>query len=205
MSVQRRKTERPGEILEAAFEEFSQKGFAATRLDDVAARADVTKGTIYVYFSSKEELFETMVRQLMAPVVDKTGDLLSIEAETPEQVIRAFLSFVYDNLARERRTRELIRLLLLETDRFPILIEEHYETFIEPVMGKLRALLLELQAKGKIRSLPAVDFPELFLGPAMSLTIWRLMFRKAPEIDTDAHMEGVLDLFLNGLQPSVMT
>lgn len=60
----RRKFERPGEILEAAFEEFVENGYAGTRLEDVAARAGVTKGTIYFYFESKEDVFASMVREL---------------------------------------------------------------------------------------------------------------------------------------------
>jgi AcrR family transcriptional regulator len=205
VSVQRRKAERPKEILSAAFEEFSKNGFAATRLDDIAARANVTKGTIYVYFSNKEVLFETMVQELMAPVIEEVDKLLSLEATTPEEVLRAFLEFTYDTIARDRRKRELIRLLLLESERFPDLTREHYSLFVCPMMDKFKSLMEELCSKGQIRDLPALQMPQLFLGSAMSLTIWRLLFTSAPEMDTDSHMEAILDLYLSGLLPGTDT
>ncbi|MBD8893896.1 TetR/AcrR family transcriptional regulator [Roseibium litorale] len=201
MTARRRKAERPGEILEAAFEEFSRNGFAATRLDDIAARANVTKGTIYVYYSNKEVLFETMVRELMTPVIAEVDDLMTMQANDAEEVLRAFMKFIYTNVAADRQCRELMRLLLLETERFPHLTHEHYTKFVNPMLAKLQDCLNDLAAKGLIRSAPALALPELFSGPAVALNVWRLLFPFTSEINTDQHMEASLDLFLNGLLP----
>ncbi|SHL57791.1 TetR/AcrR family transcriptional regulator [Roseibium suaedae] len=201
MTARRRKAERPGEILEAAFEEFSKNGFAATRLDDIAARANVTKGTIYVYYSNKEVLFETMVRELMTPVIAEVEALMAMEATDAEAVLRAFMKFIYANVAADRQCLELMRLLLLESERFPHLSHEHFTQFVNPMQLKLQDCLNELADKGLIRKAPALSLTDLISGPAVALNVWRLLFPFAGAIDTDEHMEAALDLFLNGLLP----
>ena len=89
----RRKEARPTEIVSAALDCFAERGFAATRLDDVAARAGVTKGTVYLYFSNKEELFKAVVRESLVPLLDQVmGDLEGL-SENPEQRIRRVIGF----------------------------------------------------------------------------------------------------------------
>ncbi|MEJ8475058.1 TetR/AcrR family transcriptional regulator [Roseibium algae] len=198
---QRRKEERPSELLEAAFEEFSQKGFAATRLDDVARRANVTKGTIYVYYPSKEILFTTMVRDLMSPALDDVEALHSLEGGSAEEILKNFLHYIYNTVARDRRKRELMRLLILEAERFPDLTRDHYNQFVEPLLLQLNQYLISLASSGKIRDAPACRSSQILLGPAIALNVWRLLFLDAPEVDTDAHRDAVLDLFLYGLLP----
>ena len=67
---ERRKQERPAELLAAALELFTERGYAATRLDDVARRAGVSKGTVYLYYSSKEELFKAVILEGLVPVLE---------------------------------------------------------------------------------------------------------------------------------------
>ena len=201
MTARRRKAERPGEILEAAFEEFSKNGFAATRLDDIAARANVTKGTIYVYYSNKEVLFETMVRELMTPVIAEVEALMAMQANNAEEILRAFLTFIYANVSADRQCMELMRLLLVEAERFPHLTHEHYTKFVHPMLSKLQDSLNDLAAKGLIRNAPALALPSLIASPAVALNVWRLLFPFAAAADTEQHMEAALDLFLNGLLP----
>src|ERR1700761_9713023 len=98
----RRKAERPQEILEAAFVEFSRNGYAMTTLDQIAERAGVTKGTIYVYFESKEHLFISMVRE----VTKATTEIVHGMAETYEgstvDLLRAQFSFIYEHIVEDR-------------------------------------------------------------------------------------------------------
>ncbi len=197
----RRKEERPGELLEAAFEEFSQNGFAGTRLEDIAARANVTKGTIYVYFENKEHLFETMVRDLMSPASEQVVALQSLEGGSAEEILRSFLGFIYDLIASDRRQRELIRLLILEAERFPDLTRDHYTQFVAPLISRLRDYLDTLAEAGEIRQAPVLANPEILLGPPVSLNIWRLLFLNAPAVDTAVHRDAVFDLILYGLLP----
>src|ERR671927_705925 len=84
----RRKDARPGEILAAALSCFAERGFAATRLDEVAARAGVTKGTVYLYFPSKEELFKAVVREALVPNIRRFEELAAAPSDSPAMVLR---------------------------------------------------------------------------------------------------------------------
>src|SRR5580704_8073927 len=115
----RRKADRPKEILEAAFEEFSRNGFAATTLDQVAERAGVTKGTIYVYFESKEHLFISMVRELTKATLDTVHAMFERHEGSTAELLRAQFSFIYEHIVEDRRRREVVRMLIAEASRFP--------------------------------------------------------------------------------------
>ena len=91
---QRRKAERPTEILDAAFEEFALNGFAGTRLDDVATRAGITKGTIYLYFGSKEDLFIAALKQMMLPLFENITSLMREPKGQASTILRRHLAFV---------------------------------------------------------------------------------------------------------------
>ena len=107
----RRKAERPHEILEAAFAEFSRNGYAMTTLDQIAERAGVTKGTIYVYFENKEHLFITMVRELMKVTLDTVQEMLERHQGSTADLLREQFSFIYQHIVEDRRRREMARLL----------------------------------------------------------------------------------------------
>jgi AcrR family transcriptional regulator len=197
----RRKAERPGEILEAAFEEFSQKGYAATRLEDVAARIGVTKGTIYFYFENKEQLFVAMVRELSRPIHVQAEEFAAASSSTKPEFLRAYLCFLYQILATDPRSREIFRLLIAEANRFPELIDEYHQNFMGPVVKRLRERLEDGTARGEIRQSSILEFPELLLAPALSLNISMLLFSERRPIDMERHFEIAVDLLLNGLLP----
>ncbi len=197
----RRKAERPGEILEAAFDEFVQKGYAATRLEDVAARAGVTKGTIYFYFENKEQVFVAMVRELSRPVHIQAEEFAENSASSTVEFLRAYLCFLYRILATDPRSREIFRLLIAEANRFPELIDEHHQNFMGPVVRRLRQSLEDGAVKGEIRQSSLLEFPELLLSPALSLNISMLLFSDRRPINMERHFEIALDLLLNGLLP----
>jgi AcrR family transcriptional regulator len=197
----RRKAERPGEILEAAFDEFVQKGYAATRLEDVAARAGVTKGTIYFYFENKEQVFVAMVRELSRPVHVQAEEFAENSSSTAPEFLRAYLCFLYRILATDPRSREIFRLLIAEANRFPELVDEHHRNFMGPVVRRLRQVLEDGASKGEIRQQTVLEFPELLLAPALSLNIWMLLFSDRLPIDMDRHFEVAVDLLFNGLLP----
>src|ERR1700723_4524439 len=101
----RRKAERPQEILEAAFVEFSRNGYAMTTLDRVAERAGVTKGTIYVYFENKEHLFISMVREITKSTFDTVHGMLETHEGSTADLLRAQFSFMYQHILEDRRRR----------------------------------------------------------------------------------------------------
>src|SRR5271169_2530802 len=108
----RRKAERPHEILEAAFIEFSRNSYAMTTLDQIAERAGVTKGTIYVYFENKEHLFISMVRELMKATLDTVQDMFERHDGSTVELLRAHFSFIYQHVVEDRRRREVVRMLI---------------------------------------------------------------------------------------------
>ncbi len=110
----RRKAERPHEILEAAFIEFSRNGYAMTTLDQIAERAGVTKGTIYVYFENKEHLFISMVRELMKVTLDTVQEMFERHDGSTADLLRAQFSFIYQHIVEDRRRREVVRMLIAE-------------------------------------------------------------------------------------------
>ena len=131
-----RQVERREAILAAALEEFSASGFAATRLDDVARRAGVAKGTIYLYFRDKESLFQELVRAMLGPLVR------TIEAAPMADLsARAVAEAIADMFAREifgTRRKDVIRLIIAEGSRFPKLAEFYYHEVIERVVIAVR-------------------------------------------------------------------
>ncbi|WP_045835382.1 TetR/AcrR family transcriptional regulator [Hyphomicrobium sp. 99] len=195
----RRKAERPGEILDAAFEEFVQRGYAATRLEDIAARAGVTKGTIYVYFESKERVFEALVHDLENSLREQVEPFFEDRGPPTAQSIRADLTMLYRVFANDRRGRELLRLLIAEAVRFPDLVDEHYRNLVGPMFEVLGQRLRQGVANGTFRPAPATNFPELLLGPALSLHIWKLLFSDRKPLDAELHFEAALDMILRGL------
>ncbi|MCW2285968.1 AcrR family transcriptional regulator [Rhodoblastus acidophilus] len=195
----RRKAERPGEILDAAFEAFAQGGYAATRLEDVAARAGVTKGTIYVYFPTKEKLFEDMVRSHSAGLLaDADSFVAGIKGETDEK-LRALLHFLYGRCVEDKRGREMLRFMIAEGKHFPQLVAEHYRDFVVPLLGLVSTMLDEGMATGKFRADLSLETVRIVVAPTLFLGVVRLIFGDAPPVDEEAYVAAHIDLTLKGL------
>lgn len=199
--IVRRKLERPNEILAAAFEEFVLAGYAATRLEDVAARAGVTKGTIYFHFQSKENVFVQMVRELSKPMRCKTQDFLDCNPKDGIEFFKSYLDFSYAQILEDRYSREILRLMIAEATRFPSLTDDYFNAVLEPIFSRLHESLSHAVDDGKARNAPAMDFPDLLLSPMLTLNIFLLVFADRKAIDPKRHLEAAKDLLLNGLLP----
>lgn len=197
----RRKAERPSEILDAAFDEFALHGYAATRLEDVATRAGVTKGTIYVYFESKERVFEALVRERGKVMRERMAAFFEERGDPTVESIRADLDFLFRACTDDQREQELLRLLISEATRFPALVDEHFENVFEPVLEKLKERLQRAAEIGTIRPAPAIEYPELLMSPALAMHICRLLFGERWPLDTERYIETSVDLLLKGLLP----
>lgn len=195
----RRKAERPGEILDAAFEEFVKNGYAATRLEDVAQRAGVTKGTIYFYFETKERVFDEMIRHVSRSIFPELDGFVAALEGPYAARLKALIVFVYRRLAEDRVARENLRFLIADGSRFPDLVDRHYEEFIRPVIERFQALLEAGVAAGEFRAAPAIKFTELVMSPALLLSVWSLLFAERRKIDIATFIEANVDLLMNGL------
>ena len=179
-------------ILAAALKEFSTRGFAAARLEDVAQRAGVGKGTIYLHFHDKEALFQELVTTMLVPFI------AHIETAPPVGVpIRTVLERLTDRFVREiygTERRQLIRLVLTEGQRFPQLGEFHYHHVVKRAIAAMRALLEAAHRRGELRNDALVRFPQLVVAPCMMAIVWSGLFDRFAPLDVAALMGAHLDL-----------
>ena len=195
----RRKAERPQEILEAAFVEFSRNGYATTTLDQIAERAGVTKGTIYVYFESKEHLFISMVRELMKVTLDAVHEIFSREEGTTGELLRELFGFIYQNIVEDRRRREVVRMLIAEASRFPALADRYHEEIHRPCMDMLTQVIQRGMDRGEIRRSAVTECPLVIIAPIALVDVWMMMFDERHPLDLKSYFDAHLDLVLTGL------
>src|SRR5881394_743129 len=189
----RRKAERPGEILDAAFEEFVLNGYAATRLEDVAQRAGVTKGTIYFYFETKERVFDEMIRHVSRSIFPELDGLVAALEGSYTARLKTLIAFVQRRIAEDRVARETLRFLIADGTRFPDLVDRHYDEFMRPVIEHFQALIAAGVAAGEFRAAPAIQFTELVMSPALLLSVWTLLFGDRRRIDFAAFIDANID------------
>jgi len=187
-------------ILDAALDEFSARGFADARLDDVARRAGVAKGTIYLYFKDKEALFQELVRTSLVPLVS-TLQLPTSGAVSVRDVLEAFVDMMVREILHTRRG-DIIRLVISEGRRFPSLAEFHYHEVIQRGVAAMRALVAYGIARGEIRNENLKEFPQLIIAPALVALIWEGMFGKFAPLDVPAMLRTHIDLIVGPRRPS---
>ena len=195
----RRKAERPKEILEAAFEEFSRNGYASTTLDHVAERAGVTKGTIYVYFDNKEHLFISMVRELTKATLDTVHEMFERHEGSTADLLRAQFSFIYQHIVADRRRREVVRMLISEASRFPELANRYHEEIHRPCLDMLEKAIQRGMDRGEIRRSAVTDCPLVIIAPIALVDLWMMMFDDRHPLDLKSYFDAHLELVLNGL------
>jgi len=191
------KARRPAEILEAAFEEFVERGYVATRVEDIAARVGVTKGTVYVYFETKEQLFEAMIRHISVPLEGLLASANELKGTATERLQKT-IELIYDLVTRDRRLRELMRFIIAEGSRFPQIVDRHHEAFIDPLDMQLQSVIDDGVRLGEFRSGPAA-FSEAVVAPAITFLFFKLLFDERRPLDRDAYVKAHIDLVLHGL------
>jgi AcrR family transcriptional regulator len=187
-----RRAERRQAILAAALAEFSACGFAAARLDDVAVRAGIAKGTIYLYFRDKETLFQELIRSEMGPVVGTLETALALDLPVravAEQALDLFTREIYGT-----SRKDIIRLMMSEGPRFPKLAEFYYREVLSKILAAVRALLRRAKARGELRSDALIRFPQLIGAPGIVAIIWNGLFERHEPLDVRALMRAHLDL-----------
>jgi AcrR family transcriptional regulator len=196
----RAKPARREAILEAALEEFSARGFTAARLDDVARRAGVAKGTIYLYFRDKEQLFEELIRSILSPIVGALE--LALRDERPVREIAEFAIEVFVRDVYATRRKDVIRLVISEGGRFPKLAEFYYREVLARLFAAMQALLRRAAEHGELRNQTVVRFPQLIGAPAIVAIIWSGLFDRFEPLDVRAFMRAQLDLIFTPTLPS---
>ncbi len=192
-----RRREREAAIVAAAIEEFQIAGLMNARLDDIAARAGVAKGTLYLYFDGKEDLFKAAVRSLIHPLFVRMEQNVANFQGATEDLLRQAIRQMYADVASERAGRELLRLMIAEGHRMPELAQFYYDEIAARGLAMVRMIIWRGIAQGEFRRSPAAEFPHLVFAPCKMLATWQLMFgeRYALEAErfAEAHAQFVLD------------
>jgi AcrR family transcriptional regulator len=185
-------------IVAAALEEFCARGFAAARLDDVARRAGVAKGTIYLHFDDKQALFREIVGTMLVPLI------AVLEAPAPEVPIREVLGHFIDMFVREiysTQRRHVLRLVMTEGPRFPELAEFYYRNVVERAITAMRALLRRALERGELADDTLIRFPQLVVAPGLMAIVWSGLFDRFAPLDVDALMRAHLAVLFDGSAP----
>ena len=196
----RRKDARPNEILEAALAVFAEKGFAAAKLDDIAARAGVSKGTVYLYFESKEAVFTALVQERLGPRVSEIANL----ARDHDGPIAPLLAQILRTLGFFLRTTDYVvlpKIVIAEAGNFPELARMYHQAIVERGMGLLGQVIGSGIARGEFRVLPIEHAVRLALGPLLLIAIWRTTFARfdSKPYDYEGLVEEHITTLLAGL------
>jgi len=186
-----RSAERRDAILFAALDEFSTRGFEAARLDDVARRAGIAKGTIYLYFRDKESLFQELIRTMLTPLVG-TIEALG-QAELPLPVLADRIAELFVREVYETKRKDVIRLMITEGRRFPKLAEFYYREVLTHILSAIRALLRRAAARGEIPE-GLAEFPQIIAGPGLLAIVWSGLFERFEPLDVRKMMKTHAEL-----------
>ena len=200
---QRRKDARPAEILDAALAVFAQKGFAATKLDDIAAKAGITKGTIYLYFDSKQALFEALARQSVGAQIEQVTAQLANFPGTSAELLR----FVLSTMGQFAMTSDRVvlpRLVLAEAANFPQLAEFWRREIIERGIGLMSGIIRRGIERGEFRKIEPAHAARLCVAPILIIVLWRATFAQFDEqpYDYQGLIDAHLQTLLKGLEVS---
>ena len=169
---QRRAEDRPREICAAALDVFAEKGFAAAKLDEIARRAGVSKGTLYLYFEDKEQLFRAVVRNTIAPNVEMLRNAL-IQTGLPfDQLVRLFLAQFVEVTTRVP-VGAVAKMVISESRNFPELAKVWHDEVVFKALGAVTALIEMAQAKGEVRAGDARLHAFTLMGPMLMGVIYR--------------------------------
>lgn len=196
---QRRKEDRPNEITEAALNIFAEKGVAATRVDDVARKAGVSKGLLYLYFKTKEEILKAVIKRYLLPKVDELETLTQSNQLTTEEFLRGpFLSFVQH--IPHTPAIHIMRIVMTEGHHYPKLMKFYWENVISRAMAALKHLLHQGSLNNEYPQSKIEEFPQLLVAPVLLAIIWNSLFDKFSPLDSETMIATHVDTIINSLK-----
>lgn len=198
---ERRKEARPQELLDAALDLFVERGFAATRLDDIAKRAGVSKGTLYLYYESKEELFKAVVRNTVIPLIGGAEQMVDQASGSCAQAFRNVVT-TWWNAMGKTKLAGIAKLMMAEAGNFPELAAFYNEEVIARCDVMIVGILKRGIERGEFRQVDIERAPRILSAPVVMMMINMNstgICRVDPD-DADAHIAFFLDLTLRGLR-----
>lgn len=197
----RRKESRPQELLDAALSLFAQYGYAQTRLDDVAALAGVSKGTVYLYFASKQDLFEAVVHAQAHPWLSALAKKRALPEDQPtEQVLREFLAWGWDQFLASRLYL-IARVVLAESNNFPLLAKAYLKEVMGPIHQHLYFLLERGVHRGEVAGDLSRERVKALLAPLSWFSLWRhaLMAHSEPPINEERFVREAIHMIVSSV------
>jgi AcrR family transcriptional regulator len=196
----RRKDARPAEILDAALAVFAEKGYAATRMDEIARRAGVTKGTIYLYFESKDAVFRSLVQESIGATIQS----VTAAAERFEGSSADLLRMVLRGIGTFVRVDDRVvlpKVMIAEAGNFPGLAEFYRREVIDRGLGLLTSVIARGTARGEFRAVNPEHAAKLCVAPLLVAIFWRTTFGKFDTVPYDLNglIETHIDVLLRGL------
>lgn len=184
-------------ILDAALDVFAAEGFAAAKLDDVAEKAGVAKGTIYLHFKDKQDLFEQMVREAVFPVIARLEELAKLPDLPTELVLRGMFDVFRTQLLATRR-KDLLRLILTEGPRFPAIAAFYHREVVARGLALMGELLNRARANGELSAEGLARFPQLVVAPLILAVVWDGLFAAIEPLDVEGLLAVHRQLLLRG-------
>lgn len=201
----RRSDARPGEIVQAALEVFAEKGFAAAKLDEIAARAGISKGALYLYFETKEDIFRAVVREAVVPNIGLVEAMLAQATIPFPDLLRLAVARMVTVIGTSR-LGAVAKLVVGESRNFPELARVWHDEVVSRALGAMTGALARAQDRGEVR--PGDPRLQAFsiVGPMLMGVIWQETFSPAgaPAVDLEALAMQHCETVLTGLASRVM-
>jgi AcrR family transcriptional regulator len=197
----RRKDARPQEILAAALDLFIEKGYAATRADEVAARAGVSKGTVYLYFENKEELFKAVVRASFGPALQEAIELVDSYEGSSFDLLDELMLGWWQHVGATKASG-IMKLMMAEAVNFPEIAKFYHDEVVARAHAMVEKLLVRGIQRGEFRAVEQHHMSHVISSPMLMLIIWRNSFGRCSgcaDLDPVTHMANALDLIKRGL------
>jgi AcrR family transcriptional regulator len=196
----RRKEARPQELLAAALDLFVERGYAATRLDDVASRAGVSKGTLYLYFTNKEELFKAVVRENVVPVLGEAEEMIDRYEGSSTELFREIVLGWWERIGNTKLSG-ITKLMMAEAGNFPEVTQFYHDEVISRGNAMIVRMLERGIERGEFRRINVYQAMNLICAPMLMLMMWKHSFSacRAEPMSPDDYLNSFIDLFLHGL------
>jgi AcrR family transcriptional regulator len=199
---ERRKESRPGELLDAALDLFVEKGFSATRVEEVAARAGVSKGTLFLYFQSKEDLFKAVVRENIANQFPGWNEEFNTFQGTSADMLRYALVTWWERIGKTR-VSGITKLVISEAQNFPEIAHFYEEEVIKPGNALIRGILERGVKSGEFRAIDTEQAVHAVVAPMIFLMMWKHSMgacaASAHIMDPEQFIHMQVDLLLFGM------
>ena len=200
---ERRKESRPSELLEAALEIFVERGYAAARLEDVAGRAGVSKGTLYLYYANKEELFKAVVRTSIAPLIAQTREVIESSTQDSAALLGEFLRIWWTRYGGTRLAG-ITKLVVGEAGNFPEMARFYNEEVVSGNQELITFILKRGMSRGEFRRLDVDAVAHSVMAPLVLKSIWANSIEpccgSVATMDPDTFIAHHLDMVLRSLR-----